>query len=129
MNNLYLIISAVAVIYLISKKFAFIGNKNVKNVSAKEAHNLIKENKDVVIIDVRTPSEFKSGHIVGAKSVPVGNIQSELYKLEKFKDKPIIVHCASGGRSPSAVKVLLKNGFNNIYHMKRGLVGWKYGLK
>jgi len=73
--------------------------------------------------------EFKSGHIQGAKSFPVGEIATRINDLKKYKDRPILVYCASGGRSPAAVRFLLKNDFNDIYHMKRGLVGWSYDLK
>ncbi|MDP4146735.1 MAG: rhodanese-like domain-containing protein [Bacillota bacterium] len=129
LNNLYFVFTLIILGFFVYKKFAFVGNKNVKNISAEKAHELMKENKDILILDVRTPGEFKSGHIPGAKSVPVSNFASSIAKFEKYKDKPVIVHCASGGRSPSAVKVLLKNDFSKIYHMNHGLNGWKYGLK
>ena len=129
MQNFYLIVSAILLVYILYKRFAFIGNKNVKSVSAEEAYKLIKENKDIIILDVRTSSEYKSGHIKGAKSLPGDNFASGLKQLEAYKDKPILVHCASGGRSPAAVRLLLKNDFKNVYHMNRGLAGWNYGLK
>lgn len=125
----YLIVAAVLLGYLLYKKLAFIGNKNVKNVSAEKAYELIKENKNIIIFDVRTSAEYKSGHIKGAKSLPVNDFEIRLKQFDSFKDKPILVHCASGGRSPSAVKTLLKNDFKKIYHMNHGLVGWNYGLK
>lgn len=89
----------------------------------------MKENKDIIVLDVRTPAEYKSGHIKGAKSLPVANFAIEVSKLENYKDRPILVHCASGGRSPAAKRVLLKSNFKNIYHMNCWLVGWNYGLK
>lgn len=129
MQNFYIIIAAIILLYILYKRFAFIGNKNVKTVSAESAYELIKENKDIVIFDVRTPSEYKSGHIKGAKSLPVDKFIIGLKQFENYKDRPVLVHCASGGRSPAAVRILLKNDFKNIYHMNRGLVGWKYELK
>lgn len=127
MNNLYLIISLVALGYILSRRLIF--SKNVKNVTAEEAYELMKSNKELVIIDVRTKQEYKGGHIPGAKSIPLNEISSRISEIEKFKDKPILVHCASGGRSPAAVKTLLKHGINNVYHMKHGLMTWSYGLK
>lgn len=129
MSTSYYILAAIILFYFLYKKFAFAFNKHVKNISAEKAYELIKENKDILILDVRTPAEFKSGHIKGAKSVPVANLNSNIAQLENYKDKPVIVHCASGGRSPSAVRVLLKNNFNQIYHMNHGIIGWRYGLK
>lgn len=104
-------------------------NKNVKNVTAQDAEKLIKTNKDIVILDVRTKNEFSGGHIPNAKLMPVQEIEKRIGELEKYKGKPILVHCASGGRSPQAVKVLLKNKFAPIYHMNHGLRGWHGQLK
>lgn len=129
MQNFYVITAVILLGYILYKRFAFIGNKNVKNISAEDAYNFIKENKNILILDVRTVSEYKSGHIYGAKSLPIRSFAVGLKQLERYKDEPVIVYCASGGRSPAAVRILLKNGFNNIYHMKHGLVRWKYGLK
>jgi len=129
MQNFYIIAAAILIGYILYKRFAFIGNKNVKNISAEEAYKLIKENKDIIILDVRTPAEYKTGHIKGAKSLPVANFSTGLKQFDNYKDRPILVHCASGGRSPAAVRLLLKNDFKIIYHMNRGLAGWNYGLK
>lgn len=129
MQNFYLIVAVTLLGYMIFKRFALAYNKNVKNVSPEEANKLITEKNEILILDVRTPSEFKSGHIKGAKSFPVDMLATSLKQLEAYKDKPVLVHCASGGRSPAAVKLLLKNDFKKIYHMNHGLKGWKYGLK
>ena len=53
--------------------------------------------------------------------MPVSEIGLRITELEKFRNKPILVHCASGGRSPKAVNVLLKNKFGPIYHMNKKL--------
>ena len=127
--NYSLIFAAAILVFILYRKFAFVGNDNVKNISAEEAHQLIENNKDVIIIDVRSRQEYKSGHIPGSKSIPVNEVASRVNELEKYKDNSVIVHCASGSRSTSAVRVLLKNNFSNIYHMNHGLTGWKYKLK
>lgn len=129
MGNYYIIVAVILLGYILYKRFAFTGSENVKNVSAEEAHKLISENKDIIILDVRTQAEYKAGHIKGAKSLPIDSFPSGLKQLDMYKDKPILVHCASGGRSPAAVRMLIKNDFKNIYHMNHGLRGWKYGLK
>lgn len=129
MQNFILILGVAILAFILYRRFAFTTNKNIKNVTADEAHQLIKTTKDLIILDVRTKQEFKSGHIPSSKSIPVGELSSRINELEKYKDNPILVHCASGGRSPAAVRVLLKHNFSKIYHMNRGLSGWKYGLK
>ena len=61
------------------------------------------------IIDVRTPGEFKGGHIKNSKNIPLQQLQSQIKKLDK--KKPVITCCASGMRSASAKGILQNNGF------------------
>ena len=129
MNNLFTVMAILLLGYMLYPKIMIKFNKNVKNVSGAEAVSLIKETKDLIIIDVRSKGEYQSGHINGSKLMPVGELASRLTELEKFRGKPILVHCASGGRSPKAVNVLLKNKFGPIYHMNHGLAGFSGSLK
>ena len=103
-------------------------NTNIKNVSAEEAYNLIKENNELLILDVRTKEEYDNSHIPGAKLVPVNLLTMKLSELGKYKDKPVLVYCASGGRSPRAVNTLANNSFKNIYHLTSGLSAWRYNV-
>lgn len=129
MNNLLNILAILVIAYMFYPKIMIKFNKNVKNVSGQDAASLIRDTKDLVILDVRTMNEYKSGHIKGATLMPVGEIDSRIKELEKFRGKPILVHCASGGRSPKAVNVLLKNKFGPIYHMNHGLASFNGNLK
>jgi rhodanese-related sulfurtransferase len=128
-NTILWLLAAFIVFTMLRKRFFMLSNKNVKNINANEAYKLINENKNIVILDVRTKGEFDSGHIPKAKNIPVESISSSVSELGKYKDTPILVHCASGGRSPSAVKVLLNNNFTQIYHLNSGLMSWKHQLK
>ena len=103
-------------------------NSRYKNVSAEEANKLISDNKDFIILDVRTKEEFDNGHIPGAKLVPVQVLPMKLNELSGYKDKPILVYCASGGRRPRAVETLADDDFKNIYHLSRGISSWRYNL-
>jgi phage shock protein E len=66
------------------------------------------------IVDVRTPAEFKSGHIRGAINLPLQSLSSDLNKINK--DKPVITCCASGMRSASAKTLLRNAGFNDVHN-------------
>ncbi|MCB2305115.1 rhodanese-like domain-containing protein [Clostridium estertheticum] len=103
-------------------------NSGVKNVSVEEAYKLINEDKEFIIIDVRTKEEYDNGHIPGAKLVPVQILPMKLDELGVYKDKPVLVYCASGGRSPRAVDTLANNDFKNIYHLSHGIGSWRYSL-
>ena len=103
-------------------------NTNVKNISAEEAYKLISDNKEFVILDVRSKEEYDKGHIPGAKLVPVQVLSIKLTELDKYKDKPVLVYCESGRRSPIAVDTLVNNAFKNIYHLSNGISSWRYTI-
>ena len=103
-------------------------NSKIKNVTAEEAHKLLSENSEFVILDVRTREEYEGGHIPGAKLVPVNVLPMKLAELDKYKDKPVLVYCASGGRSPRAVDTLANSDFTNLYHLSRGISSWRYNV-
>ncbi|HET7732772.1 MAG TPA: rhodanese-like domain-containing protein [Paludibacter sp.] len=67
------------------------------------------------IIDVRTKSEYASGHIQGSVNIPLDKLVSNLNKL-KGKNKAIITCCASGARSASAKGILTSHGFTNVHN-------------
>lgn len=66
------------------------------------------------IIDVRSPDEFRGGHIKGAVNIPLHLLRSNMAKIKK--DKPIITCCASGMRSASAKNMLESVGFTQVYN-------------
>jgi len=129
MNNVLTIVLLFALAYILYPKIMIKFNKNVQNVSGEEAAKLIRENKSLIVLDVRSKGEYQSGHINASKLMPANEISSRISELEKFRGKPLLVHCASGGRSPKAVNVLLKNNFGPIYHMNHGLAGFSGNLK
>lgn len=67
------------------------------------------QNKNAQIIDVRSPSEFASGHIQGSINFPLNSLSSQLKKIKK--DHPVITCCASGMRSASAKGILSDKGY------------------
>lgn len=92
-----------------------------ENINGLELNSIFKNNKDVLVLDVRSIGEYNSFHIPKSKNIPVHELKSRLDTLDLYKDSKIIVYCASGARSLSASKILSKNGFNNIYNLKGGI--------
>jgi rhodanese-related sulfurtransferase len=66
------------------------------------------------IIDVRTPAEFRGGHIKGSLNFPLNDLQKSMRKIPK--DKPVITCCRSGARSESAKRMLLSNGYSDVHN-------------
>ena len=69
--------------------------------------------KGAVILDVRSPGEFQTGHIKGSKNIPLNIISSKINDIKKL-NKPVIACCASGMRSAQATSILKSNGINAI---------------
>jgi rhodanese-related sulfurtransferase len=97
---------------------------NYKDVNATEAKVLVEQNKEIVVLDIRTPKEYNAGHIDGALNInySADNFKEELAKLDK--SATYIVHCKSGGRSGRSMSTLEALGFENIVHMDDGFDGW-----
>ena len=74
---------------------------------------LAKIQAGAAIIDVRSPEEFADGAYPGAKNVPINALVNRLNEVGA-KDKPIVVYCASGGRSAVAQQILKANGFADV---------------
>ena len=105
------------------------GNSKYKNINEDELNKISKENKDALIIDVRSVGEFRNGHIPKAKNIPVQELSSKIHTLDAYKNTDIILYCASGTRSSSAAKLLSNNGFNHIYNLSGGISKYKGQLK
>jgi rhodanese-related sulfurtransferase len=96
-----------------------------QDLNAKQFYEMMQKEKDVIILDVRTPQEYQEGHISNAINIPVQILGQQLDKLKNFKDKKILVYCRSGHRSAIASQILDRAGFKNVYNLKGGLFEWK----
>lgn len=97
------------------------GGRN--NISVNEATLMINR-QDAIVVDVRETAEWSSGHIPNARHIALGHLSKHLSEIEKFKEKPIIVVCASGNRSGSACNVLQKAGFQQVFNLAGGIHAW-----
>ena len=87
--------------------------KKIFGIGPATNYKLLIQN-GAAIIDVRTPQEYKNGHIQGSVNLPLDSIKSNFSKIRK--DKPVITCCASGMRSGVAKKILKANGFEKVYN-------------
>ena len=79
---------------------------------------------DFVLLDVREPYEYEIAKIAGSRLIPIGQLQGRVSELEAFKDKDILTHCKSGGRSARAVEFLLQSGFKKVWNVVGGIGEW-----
>ena len=92
------------------------------DIGLEELKQLQKEG--AMIVDVRSPQEFREGHIDGAISIPEYEIKKEAEKRLMDKNKNIVVYCSSGGRSKKVQKLLRKLGYSHVYNLYNGLTNY-----
>ena len=85
--------------------------------------NEIKNNPDVVLIDVREQAEYDAGHIPNVKLIPLGQLPNRVSEIPK--DKFVVMTCRSGNRSGRATRFLRDQGFDNVHNMEGGIVAWQ----
>jgi len=100
---------------------------SVHHLTAKEARSLIDRHagdKDFVILDVRTPREYRAGHISQAVLLDFHNpaFSASLKKLER--SKTYLIYCQTGYRSSRTLQIIDTMGFKSVYHLQRGVLEW-----
>ncbi|HEY6914193.1 MAG TPA: rhodanese-like domain-containing protein [Paludibacter sp.] len=93
-------------------------------LSSPEIKEVLKKNKSIVILDVRTAEEFAAGHLKGAQNIDIR--QPDAYsKLDKLNHQAsYLVYCRTNHRSGIAADYMVQKGFKNIYQMMDGFPGW-----
>ena len=97
-----------------------------EQITPVEAKALMDSEKDYIILDVRTPEEFATGHIAGAILIPDYEIGEKAESVLPDKDQLILVYCRSGRRSKNAASELATLGYTNIKEFG-GIIDWEYG--
>ena len=100
----------------------------IENIKAMEAAKMLEKNPDMMVLDIRTPEEFNSGHIPASINIDykAENFELEIKKLDR--SKPYLMHCRSGRRSTAALVTFRKHGFDHIIHIDDGILGWNKEL-
>lgn len=95
------------------------------DISGADALEMIKNEKDILILDVRSQQEFTGdlGHLKGAKLIPVDELGGRFGEIAAYKKKKVLVVCRSGVRSRRASSALAGNGFEHVYNIAPGMAG------
>lgn len=96
-------------------------------ISYKEAKQMMDEQKDSLILDVRTEDEYERGHIPQAVLLPLDTIEEDASSELPKKDQTILVYCRSGVRSKIAARILDAMGYTNVYEFG-GILEWPYEI-
>lgn len=99
-------------------------NASGGSLTPARAVQLINREK-AVVIDVCEAEEFATGHVTGAKNVPVSQLEERLPTVIKNKALPVVLVCASGARANRAVAIAKKLGYENAQSLAGGLKAWR----
>jgi rhodanese-related sulfurtransferase len=123
-NNLFLFSLLASILMLLLWNFFGDALSGVKMLLPDDVTRLINKD-DAQVIDLRSQKEFESGHIIDAVHINAKDLDDQIKKLNKYKDKGIILCCASGGVSVKEVRKLMQTGFEKVYCLKGGILAWQ----
>jgi rhodanese-related sulfurtransferase len=129
MNPIFVVaLVAVAIVFFMA--FKGIRQSNAfSNLDVKSFAEKIMKDKEVIILDVRTPAEFAEGAIKGAINIDVNasNFKEKVSTLDK--EKSYLIYCRSGMRSVKACNLMAENGFNKMFNLLGGYQAWSSNIK
>ena len=99
-----------------------------RKITADQARARMDSGDPIVIVDVRTPEEFTSGHIPGAINVPNEGILNQMPEELPDPNAEILVYCRSGRRSKEAANKLIEMGYTNVFDFG-GIIDWPYDVE
>ena len=112
------------ILVLILSSFTSIDAQNKIEVNSKKVNKMIRRDKKLIVLDVRTAEEFNEGHIKGAINIDIRQPDA-LEKIDKLDhNAKYIVHCRTNHRSKTASDHMVQSGFKTVYQMMDGMTGW-----
>jgi len=93
-------------------------------VTTLEATQLINRS-DALVVDLRAAEEYARGHILGARNIPLADLERRAAELDKYKAKPLIVHCGDGNRAGGGAAALRGRGFASVHNLAGGFAAWQ----
>jgi rhodanese-related sulfurtransferase len=123
-NHPFLVAAFVILLVLVFFNEMKIATQRFSSLTPASAVQLMNK-EEVVLLDVREPSETAGGKIAKAIQIPLDGLKKRIGELEKHKDKTVLVYCKTGARSGPACKELSRHGFNKVYSLNGGLLAWQ----
>lgn len=123
-NNWYLFVALGAILGLLAMGPVTQMIYGIKGITPAQAIQAVNRD-DGVIVDVCEPTEFREGRPPNSVNVPLSSFRQNVARLEKYKKRPVVVSCRSGNRSVRAAVMLRKQGFEKVFSLSGGLLGWQ----
>ncbi len=94
------------------------------DITAEQLKAKLDNKEEVLLIDVREAWEYEEFNI-GAKLIPLGELQGVVDDLDDWMEKEVVLHCKSGARSAAAKDYMIKQGFKNVRNLIGGMITWQ----
>ncbi len=120
-QNWYLFVMLAVIVLLLTLNPGAGGTRKISPLQLPKLQN----RESAVVVDVCEAAAFKQGHIEQAINLPLDQISDKITRLNKHKNKPIIVACQNGSRSAKAASILRNNEFSQLYILEGGLAAWR----
>ena len=95
---------------------------SIKEIEAPQLAEMLDQDADIQIVDIRQPAEVVRGTVPGAEVMPMHTIPLRIQEIKQ--DKLVVLVCLSGARSAQACMFLAQNGYENVYNLRGGMMGW-----
>ena len=96
----------------------------VSELEPAELRTRLDAGESLLLLDVREPFEAEIAHIEGARLIPLGRLEGSLAELAAWRERPVVVHCKTGGRSRRACELLTARGFSHVQNLRGGIDAW-----
>jgi thioredoxin len=113
-----------SILIVLTAFFVFAQKAEINEVNPAQFNQLIKK-PGGVLLDVRTQNEFKNGHIANSGQLNYYAFDFRKKLLMLSKNEPIYLYCNTGWRSEKAAKILVENGYSNVYNLEHGIMDWE----
>ena len=123
-NNTILVIAIIIVSLMLIHSLVGEKLRGYSSISPAESTQMINRD-DALMLDVRESNEYSEGHIINSLHIPLSNLKNRMNDLDKYKAKKIIVACRSGHRSSQACANLKKEGFEQVFNLRGGVMAWE----
>lgn len=95
------------------------------DVTQAEVLELVAAPGGPLLLDVRTPGEYASGHVPGAVNIPHDEVVARVSEIEPYRERGVVLYCQSGRRAGAAMQSLEEAGFANVRHLAGDMQAWK----
>ncbi len=109
-------------VLLVALTFVPQARASEKDITSRDAKVLLEKNKNIYLLDVRTPQEYSQAKLAGSVLIPIGEFERRINEVPK--NRPVLVYCAVGSRSKQVAGYLAQHGNKEVYNMSDGIVGW-----